>query len=112
MAQRGHSTGTDLFAPGPLRVPWIRETLKPHNCWSRLNIVSSDGEMVLGIIAQASTQTTLAKRLADAPAAIVQELTSEGEIANEIRHRMERAFAIRLAQLPQPAPDPTEGSLE
>src|SRR5262245_7652835 len=61
---------------------------------------------------QASTKTMLPKHLADAPAPIAQELTPEGEIADETGRQMERSFLARFAQFLQPAPEPTERSLE
>src|SRR5262249_607098 len=57
---------------------------------------------------QASTKTMLPKHLADAPAPIAQELTPEGEIADETGRQMERSFLPRFAQFLQPAPEPTD----
>jgi hypothetical protein len=61
---------------------------------------------------QASTKTMLAKLLANAPAPIAQELAPEGKLADKIERRMGHSSVARLAQLSQPAPDPTERSLE
>src|SRR5262245_1831626 len=86
--------------------------LEPSNDFGPIVCDSIAAPIVIRPHGHASTKTMLAKRLADAPAPIAQELAPVGELADEIGRLMERSPIARLAQLPQPASNPTERSLE